>query len=131
MIHVEFRYQIGATGPGRTLVAIVAGCCRCLRLCDNPVQDAPACVKHRNPGASRIHDYRRARISGDVRTDYEQRWTYLEQGRHEEGIALLEAVADEAPQLSAPRIDLGIAYHRAGDLEAAEDESADGTRVES
>jgi len=33
---------------------------------------------------------------------------------------LLENVADAAPQLSAPRIDLGIAYHRAGDLEAAE-----------
>ena len=33
---------------------------------------------------------------------------------------LLELVAAAAPQLSAPHIDLGIAYHRAGDLEAAE-----------
>jgi len=61
-----------------------------------------------------------ARIGGDVRADYEQALRYLEQGRHDEGIALLETVAEAAPELSAPRIDLGIAYHRAGNLEAAE-----------
>jgi Flp pilus assembly protein TadD len=61
-----------------------------------------------------------ARISSNLRTDYEAALGYLEQGRHEEGVTLLEAVAEEAPQLSAPRIDLGIAYHRAGNLEAAE-----------
>lgn len=62
----------------------------------------------------------KARISGGVRADYEQALTYLDQGRHEEGIALLETVAEAAPELSAPRIDLGIAHHRAGNLEAAE-----------
>jgi len=61
-----------------------------------------------------------ARISGGVRADYELALGYLAQGRHEEGIALLESVAEAAPELSAPRIDLGIAHHRAGDLEAAE-----------
>ena len=61
-----------------------------------------------------------ARIGGEVRTDYETAVSYLEQGRHAEGMALLEQVAAEAPDLSAPRIDLGIAQHRAGDLEAAE-----------
>jgi Flp pilus assembly protein TadD len=61
-----------------------------------------------------------ARAGGSVRTDYESALTLLEQGRHEDGIALLEEVAAGAPQFSAPRIDLGIAYHRSGDLEAAE-----------
>ena len=61
-----------------------------------------------------------ARIGGDVRADYEAAVTYLQQGRHDEGIALLEQVAAAAPALSAPRIDLGIAQHLAGDLEAAE-----------
>lgn len=61
-----------------------------------------------------------ARIGGDVRADYEEALSYLQQGRHDEGIALLERVAEEAPDLSAPRIDLGIAQHRAGDLEGAE-----------
>ena len=60
------------------------------------------------------------RIGGDVRADYEMALSYLQQGRHDEGIELLEQVADAAPELSAPRIDLGIAQHRAGKLEAAE-----------
>jgi len=61
-----------------------------------------------------------ARISGSVRADYEAALTLLEQGQHDEGVALLEDVAVAAPQFSAPRIDLGIAYHRAGNLAAAE-----------
>ena len=61
-----------------------------------------------------------AKISGELRADYETGVFLLQQGRHDEGIAILEEVAAAAPQLSAPRIDLGIAYHRAGDLEAAE-----------
>jgi hypothetical protein len=57
-----------------------------------------------------------ARIGGDVRADYETAVSYLQQGRYDEGIALLEQVAAAAPDLSAPRIDLGIARHQAGDL---------------
>ncbi|MBT8090752.1 MAG: tetratricopeptide repeat protein [Gammaproteobacteria bacterium] len=60
------------------------------------------------------------RINGDVRLDYDEALTYLNQGQLEQGVTLLEAVVEAAPQLSAPRIDLGIAYHRNGDLEAAE-----------
>ena len=60
------------------------------------------------------------RISGDVRTDYTKALGLLEQGRRDQGIEMLEAVIAAAPQLSAPRIDLGIAYHQAGNLEAAE-----------
>ena len=59
-------------------------------------------------------------VETDVRLDYDQAVRYLQQGRHDEGIALLEAVATEAPRLSAPLIDLGIAHHRDGDLESAE-----------
>jgi len=62
-----------------------------------------------------------ARIGGDVRADYETAVSYLQQGRYDEGIALLEQVAAAAPDLSAPRIDLGIARHQAGDLKAAEE----------
>ena len=60
------------------------------------------------------------RISNSVRADYEEALTLLEWGQHEQGVKMLEVVASAAPLLSAPRIDLGIAYHRAGDLETAE-----------
>lgn len=61
-----------------------------------------------------------ARVGGSVRSDYEVALTLLQQGRHDDGVALLESVVAEAPQISAPYIDLGVAYHQAGDLEAAE-----------
>jgi Flp pilus assembly protein TadD len=61
-----------------------------------------------------------ARIGTEVRTDYDHALELLRQGNVDEGIRLLEVVADKAPQLSAPRIDLGTAWHRLGDLEAAE-----------
>ena len=61
-----------------------------------------------------------ARVSGSARTDYDTALSLLERGRHDEGVELLESLADAQPELAAPRIDLGIAYHLAGDLEAAE-----------
>lgn len=60
------------------------------------------------------------RINGDVRLDYDEALSYLRQGQLEQGVQLLEAVVEAAPQRSAPRIDLGIAHHRNGNLEAAE-----------
>ncbi|MBD3647908.1 MAG: tetratricopeptide repeat protein [Pseudomonadales bacterium] len=61
-----------------------------------------------------------ARISTSVRADYEEAITMLETERYDAGIELLEGIVERAPELSAPRIDLGIAHHRAGNLTAAE-----------
>lgn len=60
-----------------------------------------------------------SRISSDVRVDYGQALNSLERGELEQGIHMLEAVVAAAPELATPRVDLGIAYHLAGDLDAA------------
>ncbi|MBT8108320.1 MAG: tetratricopeptide repeat protein [Gammaproteobacteria bacterium] len=60
-------------------------------------------------------------VSENVRADYEQALFLLEQGRTADGIAILENVVAEAPNVSGPRIDLGIAWRREGNLEAAEE----------
>ena len=58
---------------------------------------------------------------GDVvRLQYDDALRLLEQGMVDEGIAALIAVTEAAPSLALAQIDLGIAYHVAGDLEAAE-----------
>ena len=62
-----------------------------------------------------------ARISSDVRADYERAVRLLEQGEAEQGIELLTKTAEQAPLLSAPHIDLGIALRRAGEFAAAEE----------
>jgi Flp pilus assembly protein TadD len=61
-----------------------------------------------------------ARVAPAVRADYDTAIRLLEQKRYEEGIALLLRVSQSAPDVSAPHVDLGIAYSRAGDLEKAE-----------
>ena len=62
----------------------------------------------------------KSRIDGDVRVDYERALELLGQGNSQDGARLLESVIEKAPELSAPQIDLAIAHHRKGDLEAAE-----------
>lgn len=60
------------------------------------------------------------RIGSDVRADYQNALRLLEQERYAEGIPMLVAVTEAAPDVTAPYIDLGIAYERSGDLEKAE-----------
>lgn len=62
-----------------------------------------------------------ARVSNALRSDYERAVRLLEQGDAEHGIQLLTKTAEEAPQLSAPHIVLGIALRRAGQFVAAEE----------
>jgi Flp pilus assembly protein TadD len=64
------------------------------------------------------------RIGAATRADYERALSLLDQGASDEGIALLQQIVVDAPEVSAPRIDLGIALHERGDLEAAEAELA-------
>jgi len=60
------------------------------------------------------------RIDSDVRADYQEAIVLLHQDRLEEGVRLLESVVEQAPDVTAPHIDLGVAYGRLGDHEKAE-----------
>ena len=57
------------------------------------------------------------RVAVDTRTQYDSAIRFLEQKNYEQGIALLLKVTEAAPDVTAPYIDLGIAYGRAGDLD--------------
>jgi Flp pilus assembly protein TadD len=60
------------------------------------------------------------RISGDARTEYDDAVRLLQQEQYSQGIALLQKVTEAAPDVTAPYIDLGVAYTRVGDFEHAE-----------
>ena len=61
-------------------------------------------------------------IAEEVDFAYQDALRRLEQGMLDSGIAQLKQLTESAPELAAPRINLGIAHHVAGDLEAAEAE---------
>ena len=60
-------------------------------------------------------------MSEAVRTDYDRALALLGAGNLEQGIAVLESVVENAPSVSGPQVDLGIALHQKGDLDAAEE----------
>lgn len=57
------------------------------------------------------------RVAADTRSNYDSATRLLEQKQYEQGIALLLKVTEAAPDVTAPYIDLGIAYGRSGDLD--------------
>lgn len=60
------------------------------------------------------------RVSGKVRSDFEQALRLIEEKEYERGIELLRKVTEAAPDATTAHIDLAIAYRLAGDLERAE-----------
>lgn len=105
--------------PARiALIALFATLIAACNTTTSAVRQAPARIEIQEAVGFTITE--EARVSGEVRVDYDEALELLEQGGLQEGIDFLETVAAEAPELSAPRIDLGIAYHRKGDLDAAE-----------
>ncbi len=57
------------------------------------------------------------RVEVDTLSDYDSAVRLLEQKEYGQGIALLLKVTESAPDVTAPHIDLGIAYGRSGDLD--------------
>lgn len=83
-------------------------------------------VPERQPASLEVQDdvgfviTEQVRVTSGVRADYDEAIRLLRSGEEEVAIELLEQAAAEAPGLSAPHIDLGIAQRRAGNMEAAE-----------
>jgi Flp pilus assembly protein TadD len=90
------------------------------------IASACATSKAKPPVAIEVHDEsgftitEAARVSAEVRADFESAMRLLEQEQYDAGIVLLVKVAEAAPHLTAPHIDLAIAYGRVGDLQRAE-----------
>jgi Flp pilus assembly protein TadD len=59
-------------------------------------------------------------VTEEARANYESAARMLESGDYETGIALLLKVTEQAPELTAAYIDLGIAYGRRNELDLAE-----------
>ncbi len=102
---------------------LIAGLCLALTLaaCNTtPTKHARAPAEIRVEESVGFTIVENSRVDGAVRVDYDRALELLGQGNLLDGSELLKSVIEQAPDLSAPHIDLAIAYHRKGDLEAAE-----------
>lgn len=59
-------------------------------------------------------------VSGRARADFEEALRLLKHKDYQRGIELLQQVTEAAPDVTAPYIDLGIAYRQVDDLDKAE-----------
>lgn len=59
-------------------------------------------------------------VSRESQADFDAAVRLMQAGQFDQGIALLERVAAEAPGVTAVHIDLGIAYRHTGEIERAE-----------
>jgi Flp pilus assembly protein TadD len=59
-------------------------------------------------------------VGADTRSEYDSAMRLLDQKQYDQGIPLLVKVTESAPTATAPYVDLGIAYSRAGELAKAE-----------
>lgn len=70
---------------------------------------------HQDPSGFTIAE--QVRVADTTRSDYDSAIRALEQKQYEQGIALLLKVTAAEPDVTAPHIDLGIAYARSGELD--------------
>lgn len=115
MMSIKTKQYKGICGlAGAWLLTVVAGCSSA----PTAPRSTPARIEvQQEVGFTIVED---GRVSSEARLDYDAALHYLRQGNLERGMEILSAVVADSPELAAPRIDLGIAQHLAGDLEAAE-----------
>ncbi|MBY6190444.1 tetratricopeptide repeat protein [Microbulbifer agarilyticus] len=69
------------------------------------------------------------KVSGSVNRDFTAAVEYLQGERYPEAIALLQTVVEREQRLSAPYVNLGIAYYRTGDEKHAEESFLEALRA--
>ena len=86
-----------------------------------PVIEQPAKpARVRRPEELELTVTESIRIGSGVRTAYESALQQLQAGATRQGIATLEGVIAEAPQITAPHINLGMAYAQIEEFDKAE-----------
>ena len=83
---------------------------------------------YRAPGATETPAFtiaEKAPVSDEYRAAFFEAVALLDRGQRQSSIDKLTFLASESPMVAASHINLGIAYHQAGDLEAAEEHLQD------
>ncbi len=92
-----------------------------------PSPEAPKSAETKTAGVRRLDDGRQGfvitevgQLNDAIRRDFDRAVNLLKEGDNEDAITLLKQVIEQSPGVSAPHINLGIAYQRTGNRELAE-----------
>lgn len=114
-------------------LALLAGCATAGKGKVGPVEPAPAAAAKPSPslptGPSVAHftDGREgflitepSGMDAQLRADFDQAGVMIKEAKHDKAIELLEKVIAQSPEMTAPRINIAIAYRRMDKPEQAE-----------
>lgn len=116
----RFHHCIGFALPILLLVSVAA--------CappppKEPLEERPAVehiVTRLNDGRQGFSIEEHTAMDGTTRSDFTKAVTMMGQGQYDKAIVLMEQVIAQAPELTAPHIDIALAYEKKGETEKAE-----------
>jgi Tfp pilus assembly protein PilF len=117
--------RLGFLVAAALLITALAGCVTTGPVKPSPAVEAPAAVQ--KVSVTRLTDGREGfvikehvRMDAAARADFQRAVALLNEGEDARAIELLEKVIQRSPRVTAPYIDLALAYERIGKLEKAE-----------
>ena len=102
------------------LLAILAGCAPAPKSPDARYS-VEAVVTRLGDGQQGFQIDERAEMDGETLSAFTRAVDFMEQARYDEAIALLEQVIEYSPRLTAPHVDIALAYEQKGETEKAEE----------
>ena len=107
------------------ILAVLSGCAAGLKTGSatdtppQPVDQQPSIARFEN-GWEGVMSIERAQLNEAARTDFETAVSLFHEQAYEQAIELLTKVIEQSPGVTAPHINLGMAYQQLGKLEQAE-----------
>ena len=111
----------------RTIIAIfsllltfMASCAPAPKLSDESPTDETV-VSRLDNGRQGFEIVERTEMDGKTRSDFASAIDFMEHDQYDEAITLLEQVIERSPGLTAPHVDIALAYEQKGETEKAEE----------
>jgi Tfp pilus assembly protein PilF len=124
----EFTWLTGFTGMAvlsSMMAAVLAGCAAKATISETP---APvAALRDQEPSVVRLENGQQGfiirenpKMDGESRSEFERAVSLMNDGKHDKAIELLTKVIERQPGVTAPYINIAIAYRRTNKPEQAE-----------
>jgi len=102
------------------ILAFVAGCVTSARVTHQPVADQGPSVARLDDGRQGFVIRENPGMDAESRSEFERAVALMNDGKNDKAIELLTKVIERSPGVTAPYINIAVAYMRTGKLELAE-----------
>ena len=109
-------------------LAVLSGCAASAKVTHEPATTVTSQGPSQGPSVTRLSDGRQGFViqensgmDADTRDEFGRAFAMMNDGKNDKAIELLTRVIERSPGVTAPHIDIAVAYMRTGKLEPAEE----------